>query len=97
MKALEFLNRASYAVCLLAVAVGAATAITAIWIGADDELAWKGFATAVVMFGAGLLTIVVNKAVGVRVIDDAAPALPASPMRVPREPARDAAGGTPKA
>jgi hypothetical protein len=70
MRTLDIVNRCCYGLCLMSIVVGATTAILGIWTDSGNDLAWKGFGTASVMFGAGLLTIVVNNVVGARVVGE---------------------------
>lgn len=70
MRILSLVNRVCYAVCLIAIVVGASLSIVAIWSDFDDDLMWKGISTALVLFASGILTIVVNNVIGSRVVMD---------------------------
>ena len=81
MKGVELVNRVCYALCLITIVFGATTAVLGIWIGDLADVAWKGLATAGVIFTAGLSTIAVNNALASRVIPDRRLADSADPDR----------------
>jgi hypothetical protein len=85
MRVLSIVNRLCYVVCLMAIVVGATLSIIAIWSDFDDDLMWKGISTALVLFAAGILTIVVNGVIGARVVTDRAFAGPAQSPSPPAQ------------
>ena len=67
------LNRLCYVICVLSIAVAAATAFVGIWSRLDDGLMWRGLGSSLVSFSACGLTVAVNTIIGRRIVLDAAP------------------------
>ena len=67
------INRLCYLICILSIAVAAATAFVGIWSRLDDGLMWRGLMSSFVSFSACALTIGVNNVIGRRIVLDTAP------------------------
>ncbi len=58
---LKHLNTICYTVCVVCIIAGVILALTLIWGGWENEIAWKGFMTIGVFFLASVLTLSVNQ------------------------------------
>lgn len=67
------INRLCYLICILSIAVAAATAFVGIWSRMDNGLMWRGLLSSFVSFSACALAIGVNKVIGRRIVLDTPP------------------------
>jgi hypothetical protein len=85
MRILVGINRVCYGTCLLAIISGAFLAVFAIWTEQQD-VGWKGVATAAVLVFAAVLVLATNGIIGSKVMEegggvsDFAPPTPGRPM-----------------
>ncbi|TVQ63862.1 MAG: hypothetical protein EA378_01070 [Phycisphaerales bacterium] len=68
MLLIKLLNRASYALCLLAVVFAAGGAIWGVWNPGAEGVAWRSVATALIICAAAGAVIAINGILGVRMI-----------------------------